>query len=117
MPGFGIDPTIVRAGELRHRIAIVQPVEGSRNAFGEPTTTLQQVAVVWGKIEPISGREMEYAHSFAATVSHRVTIRYLTGLKPSFILSYGNRTFVVNGIVDVDERRIKLVLYCTEVVQ
>ena len=110
----------MNAGQLRHQISIIQPPALAPGAYGvQPPASSSFVAFasgIWASIEPISAREFQYAHNFGATVTHKVRIRYLSGMLPTFQITYGTRTFSINGILNFEERNIYLDLYCTEIV-
>ncbi|MBV8782414.1 MAG: phage head closure protein [Phycisphaerae bacterium] len=103
-------------GKLRHPVTIEQQSAGSPNAYGErdPSSTWSTFASVWADVSPISGREFEFARTFANTVSHRVTIRYLPGLLPSMRVNFGGRYFDINAVINTDERNYEHRLFCTE---
>ena len=104
---------MIAAGTLTKRVTL----EASTNTpdpYGEPGQTWGPVATVWAGIDPVSGREIELAKSYAPTVTLRVTIRYRPGGTPSMRVRYGDRLFYVNGVIDPHEAHEHLVLYCTE---
>jgi SPP1 family predicted phage head-tail adaptor len=106
----------MRIGELRHFITIERAPTPSPNTFGERVPVPVEWKKVWGKIEPISGRESTIAKSYAASVSHKITIRYLDGVKPTDRVNYGGRIFGIDAAIDPDELKERHFLYCTETV-
>ena len=110
----------MQAGELRHNVQILQPPNLSTGAYGKQNPNLTDFVnfgtPIWAKIEPISSREFDFAMNFAETVSHRVKIRYLSGITPSMIVKYGSRYFSIDGVLNFEERNIFQFLYCTEMV-
>lgn len=104
----------IQAGRLRHRITINKPVPGTPDSYGGVQNTWQSVGTFWASIESLSGREFEVAKSYAATVSHRIVMRYAPGILPTYQVIYGTRIFNVNGVLNVEERNRQLTLFCTE---
>ncbi len=71
----------MRAGKLRHRLAIQEPVE-TRDDHGGITRTWSTVATVWGSIETLTGRELYEAQQVEARATVRIRIRSYSGLSP-----------------------------------
>ncbi|NBW15375.1 MAG: head-tail adaptor protein [Caulobacteraceae bacterium] len=100
------------AGDLWARITIEQP-SSAQNEVGESTLTWTTYATVWADVQPLGGRE---AQRYAETVglsTHRVTLRYLSGLTSSMRVSYDGRTLEI-GQVNERERKWIHELICTE---
>jgi SPP1 family predicted phage head-tail adaptor len=61
------------------------------------------------------GRTYLAAAQEQAEVSHRVGIRYLSGIKPKIMrIVYGSRILEIKAVQDVDERNRELILMCNE---
>jgi len=105
----------LKAGDLPHYVTIREKAStATANAYGERTPTYQDVVSVWAKVRPITARETERAKSFGPTVSHAVETRYRTDLNTGMQLLHRGRTLLFNGIVDADEAKVKLIVYCSE---
>lgn len=66
---------LLNAGDLRHRLEIQRMqsiVDSDGQVIGEDWTV---VAKVWGKVEPLSARELLEAQAIQSQVSARITIR------------------------------------------
>ncbi len=124
----------MRAGKLRHRIHIQAPVE-TRDSDG---TVLRDewntIAIRWASVEYLSGRELWMAQQVASNVRVRIVLRYLAGVTPRYRVGLltaaasatatatgtgGDDTdfdkiFNIEHVNNVDERRIELILLCTE---
>jgi SPP1 family predicted phage head-tail adaptor len=87
---------------------------------GEPATTPVVVCQVWGKIEPLTGREYNQAQQMQSNVTHKITTELLPQNKgpanSRMRLKHGTRTFEVQSVVNVNERSRELEWMCTEVV-
>lgn len=100
--------------ELRQRVQI-QARDTSQDATGQPSTDWRTVATAFASIEPISGNELDLVQSLQLKTTHKVTIRYLTGItgKDQRIL-FGDRVFTIVNVRDFEERHRTLALYCEE---
>lgn len=106
----------MRAGELRHRVSIWQPVPGQRNAYGERLPGPPQlVARVWASLRSLSAKRMEIARAYASSVTHEIHLRWRSGLSTQQYLTVGDRRFTINGIMDPDGRKRELIMFATEV--
>lgn len=103
----------MRAGRLRKRVSIQQPVQAV-NAYGERIVTWSTVATVWAAVEPLRGREMFDAEQVQAEISHRVILRYRSGLDSTYRLLLASRVLQIQTVIDVDERHRELHLMCRE---
>ena len=108
----------MEAGKLRHRLIIQRPpVVPVRDSTGAEVETWEPVSAVWGRVEPLSGRELYAARQFNAEVSHRVTMRFAEGIIPTMRVLFGSRAFDVHAVLNPDERNRELQLACSEFVQ
>ena len=105
---------MVRAGQLRHRVAI-QRLTLTKDAIGGDVQTPSTVATVWGAVRPVSGREALEGQRLASTASHFITIRYRPDVTPQMRAVWRGRTFEISQVENTDTRDEQLVLWCTEV--
>ena len=68
-------------------------------------------------VVPMAGDESELADQQVGTVTHEVTMRYHGGESPKDRIIHGGRTLEIRRVIDVDERRKKVVCLCSEVVR
>lgn len=105
----------VAAGELRHRITLVQP-GGTTSATGGVTpgagTTFAEN--VPAAISSSLGREVLQASQLNASVSHVIRMRYMAGVTPAMTVTFEDRTLQILSVLDVDERHVELQLLCAE---
>lgn len=64
----------MRAGRLRHRLELQQPVQTTTD--GSTVTTWATLGTVWGAIEPVRAREALIAGQTLSETSTRVVLRY-----------------------------------------
>ena len=103
----------MRAGRLRHRVSI-QSTSESTDAFGALTDSWSTDATVWASIEPISGREAQIAKQTNPLVSHRVVMRYRSGVTPKNRILFGSSVYHITEVINPDQRNISLRLMCIE---
>lgn len=101
------------AGELRHKVRIIE-LGLSQTAGGATEIANYLVGDAWGAVEALQGRELYAAQQRVAEVTHKVTIRYRSGIKAKNRVWYGNREFQVAAVYDQLETREFLVLLCIE---
>jgi len=104
----------MEAGALRHRVSIQEPVE-ARNSYNEAITTWALVAVVWGSVAPLAGREFFAAEHVQSEITHRVRLRYRAGITSEMRVVYAGRVLMIQSVIDRGERRRELELMCREV--
>jgi SPP1 family predicted phage head-tail adaptor len=102
-----------KIGELRRR-AVLEAPGGSADGAGGIDETWTTVAGLWAAIVPLGGDERFTADRTAGHVSHRITLRYRTGVEPGMRLRLGARIFEIRSAVDRDERRRFLDCLCEE---
>jgi len=103
----------MKAGQLRHRVTI-QSRTTARDAHDDPIATWSTVVKVWASIEPLNARELILAQQVESNVTHKVTIRYRSGVTSAMRVVFGSRTFEIDSVINTDERNITMVLMCEE---
>ena len=105
----------MRAGRLRQRVTIQQRA-GTQDSYGQLDDDWDDVATVWGAVEPLRGREFLEARREGADVTTRIVIRHRPGVTPAMRVSYDSRVFDIQTVINTDERDRELVLMCRELV-
>jgi len=104
----------MRSGLLRHRIDIeTQPQ--TADAYGdivEPYTAVY--SGVPASVIPLRGVQLEQASATANSVSHKVSLRYLSGIAPSQRVKFGSRYFDIESVINIRELNRDLELMCIE---
>ena len=103
----------VRAGRLRHRVAI-QSQSTTLDGYGESTGSWATDNTVWAAVEPVSGSERDIGEGRTGVVSHRVVMRYLSTVSPKKRLLFGSRVLNIDSVLNVDERDERMSLFCVE---
>ena len=103
----------MRAGRLRHRVAIEQ--EGrAGDGGGGAAQSWTTFATISAAVVPLSGREAELAAQVGSVVSHRVEIRYRAGVTSKMRVKFGSRVLNIRAVLNIEERNRELHLMCEE---
>lgn len=106
----------MEAGKLRHNIDIQQQVIG-QDSYGEAINTWTNVySSVYASVDPIRGREFFSGEKFNSEITHRIRMRYKTGILPKMRIKFGNRYFDIENIINSEERNIMLEIMAKEVI-
>jgi len=102
-------------GQLRHRITI-QDLTSTVDAYGSPTDAWTDICTIWAGIIPLSGRSFFEAEMVNSEVSHKINIRYRTGIKPDMRVKYGTRYFQIISVINFQEANADVQLMCKELI-
>jgi len=110
----GKDCERMNPGRLRHKINIEQELT-TQNTYGEPTQEwVPFLSGLYCSIEPIRGKEYFASDMTQAEVSHRVRMRFVSGIHPKQRIKYCNRYFDILDVINVLEKNKDLELMCRE---
>lgn len=101
-------------GLLRHQITI-ETLSRQVDAGGGNANAWVAVATIWAQIEPTSASERDHGQLLEASISHRMTIRYIGSISPRERIRYGTRLLRIHGVRTLSEVRHVQVLECEEV--
>lgn len=104
----------MRTGEFRHRIAL-QSATQTDDGMGGFTEAWATEETVWAAIWPLKGSTLIDSLKLETTITHRIVIRYKSGIQPYWRVLYGTRVFTIDSIINPDERNRYLELMCWEV--
>lgn len=102
-----------QTAKMDRRVTIQQVTEASDGQGGQ-TETWADVATVWASINPMSDYEKFQAQQLQTNTTHKLTIRYRTGLTTKHRVLFGTRIFNIKGIVNPGEANFFLNLKCIE---
>ncbi len=94
---------MINAGNLRERVTVQQATE-SRNGIGETVLSWDTFATVWASVEGVSAREALTAGQNEVSITHKVQMRYLTGLTQRMRLQWRGRTLEIVSLLEHDNR-------------
>jgi len=102
---------MLKAGNLRHRIALQRKQQTQNPQTGAMVTTWVTEAAV----EPLSAREFIAAQAVQSDVSVRITVRYRPGITSAMRLLHDGKVYGITGVLaDKDSGREYLTLPCAE---
>lgn len=94
---------MINAGKLRERVTVQQASE-SRNALGETVLSWSTFAARWASVEGVSSREALTLGQNEITITHKVQMRYLSGLTQRMRLQWRGRTLEIVSLLEHDNR-------------
>lgn len=110
---------MIDAGKLRHRITF-QQFDGQADSYGDPLdaddTHWLDVATTWASVDPISGRDFYAAEQKQSEVTHKVRLRYRSGITTAMRIFWKRRKMQIISVIDWEERHESLLLMCKELV-
>lgn len=98
-------------GDLRERVAIQEEGIADDSGGGGPLTWTA-VATVWGKVWPISGREIELANGQASMVSTLIVVRYRSDVAAGMRCVVNGKAYNIRTVVDPQSRREWIEMLC-----
>lgn len=104
----------MQIGSMNNRIAI-QAYTSVADGMGGFTNTYATWKTVWSAIWPTSARDVIQGNAPTMAVSHRIRIRYLSGLTTKHRVLFGTRYFAIVSIINPSEKGEWLDLLCNEV--
>lgn len=109
-------PSIAPIGisRLRHEVILVQRENVQADTFGQTAGSYKPFAITRAQVRPAGAGEIERAHSFGSKTNFVVEIRWRRGVTVAMQVRFRGRTFLINGIINLEERKILLQLYCEE---
>lgn len=112
---------MIRAGKLRHKVTLLQAVDSITDKGDDEITYDEAGAIqLWANIEPLTGRELQFAMQVRADVTHKIELRYRGTInhrsKLRWVDGGGNtREFHLGPNVDPELRGIKSMFYAVEI--
>lgn len=103
----------LEAGTLDRRVTLLRPLY---NEFEDEITDWEPVADVWAHIAANYGQEI--AHEGARYVASKmvpVTIRYRSDIDERWRIRDRERTYEIDAILDVEDRRVQMSIACKEI--
>ncbi|MBL4730278.1 MAG: phage head closure protein [Sulfurimonas sp.] len=105
----------MRSGNLKHKIDFLSATE-VKNAFGEVENTFTIFKSAYSEILPLSAKEYLASKQKKAEVTHKIELRFLSGILPTMQIVYGSRKFEIESIINVRELNKTLHIMATEII-
>ncbi len=103
----------MRIGQLKHRITF-QAVTAAENSLGESVETFSTYKTLWAAIWPVSASEQIRSGQEGMNISHRIRVRYDSGITHGMRITYGSRTFKIRSVINPDEKKAMLDILAVE---
>ncbi len=101
------------AGDLRQLVTI-QTATLTPDAAGGSTEAWATYVTAYARVRPLSSRELYAQGQVQGAITHELTIRYQSGIRPKMRVSWGSRTFQITGVRTINEERRFTILDCAE---
>ncbi|MCK9569992.1 phage head closure protein [Candidatus Pacearchaeota archaeon] len=99
----------------RHQITI-NAVTQTLNEFGDPVETWAELDTVWGLVLPVSGGEVVEAGQTVTREKVSIEIYYLSTVTTKHQVVFGDKTYQIDYIENVNNLNRWMKLNCTETV-
>ncbi len=103
----------LQEGDFRDLIVIEQPTRTADDRGGQSVAWGTFISP-WARIDPQSGDKRMFAGQIRPTVSHKIYIRYQTGVLTTMRVVFGSRTFAILAVIDFEELHEYIELRCEE---
>ena len=103
----------INAGRLKKHIEIWR-YEGVDTAVGSTVNKLVKVKTVYGEIRPVRGSEYTEYYKEQHELSIKITIRFWAGLRPTDVLQYHGRQYLIQSIINPEQADYILEVMCVE---
>ncbi len=90
------------SSRLRHRLTLQQETRTTDQAGGY-TRGWQNVADLWAEITPLSGKEKLFAGQLQSEITHKIIVRYRSGVTAGMRFIYESRAFNIRYVSNVSE--------------
>ena len=104
---------MIRPGEMRERVS-VQQATPTVNSIGESTLTWTTLKTVWAAVNGVSSSEALVDGQQESRITHRVRLRYISGLKHTDRFLWRGRILQIVSLLEYANRS-EHVAVCEEV--
>jgi SPP1 family predicted phage head-tail adaptor len=105
----------VNPGIYKHRI-VFQTLTTVKDGYGQPTDQWTNYKSAWADISPVVGREYFAVETINNEISHKIRLRYTSGILPEMRILYRGRVFSIRSVINYKEANIELQIMCKELV-
>lgn len=103
----------MRAGRLRHRVDLQEPVTVVDDYGGE-TDTWSTIGTFWAAVEPIRGKERFASGQRIHERDVRVVMRYVGEITEAMRISFDGLVYDIKAVVLKDSIKREYELLCTQ---
>jgi SPP1 family predicted phage head-tail adaptor len=105
----------MRSGTLRHVIDIQDAAETPDGMGGFTTSYSDIYSGLRASIWPLSASEHISNDKIELSITHRIRVRYRSGIKADMKVVFGSREFNIKSIINSEMRNIMLEMLCEEI--
>jgi SPP1 family predicted phage head-tail adaptor len=105
--------TKIEIAKLRHRITI-ERITRAGDGQGGQVDTWVSVATVWASVDVVSQSERLWGQKLAYQRTHKIIMRYMSGITTDMRIVFGDRRFQIKSVVSPEERRAYLFIDAEE---
>jgi SPP1 family predicted phage head-tail adaptor len=105
----------MRSGSLRHRVRLQR--EQITPSTGGDGVSYLDVATLSAEVTTSGGREFWDAKRLMPELTHQVEIRFFSGITAGMRFVFGAQVLRVVSPMDPDNRRVRLLCMCRELVE
>ena len=105
---------MIHAGRLNKKVTIQKDNGTTEDDYNQPVTVWADFNTTWASIEPLGGNERWRAQQVKATLSHKITIRFVSGVTSGMQVLFGSRSFGIESVINAREKNRKQILMCSE---
>ena len=98
---------------IRHRLILQQELKTPDSAGGF-VRTWQDITDLWAEITPLNGKEKFFSERLQSALTHRVFIRYRSGITTENRLVFNGRALNIRSVMNIDEKNAVLELLVEE---
>lgn len=91
--------------------------QDTENSLGNLVSKLMPYKTVYAEIRPVRGKEYQEYYKDTNSLEYKITIRFLPDLMPTDVLTYHDKQFLINSIINVEEQGYIQEIMCTEKLQ
>lgn len=103
----------MQAGKLRHRVTF-ERLTKTRGASGGEKNEWVTVAVVWARVQPLSGKYLFAAQQNHSEVTGTIDIRYRADINAELRAVYESKIYSIHAVIDPELRHKELKLMVSE---
>lgn len=109
--------SLSNAGDLRH-VVLIKTATLVTDSVGSVTETEATYHTARAAIWPVSAKELVQNAALQGQITHKIRIRYKSGVTPGMRVLFGARYFdIIGPPINPEERNVYLDLMCREVVR
>lgn len=104
----------MRAGTLKHQVVFQKKTVSGKGI--DRAGTWAVFCSAWASIRPVSASEIIKSGRKEMNISHRIKIRFRSGISSDMKIVYGSREFDIHSVININEANREIEILAAEVV-